>query len=326
MNNPCLLIGDIGGTNARFALAAGAGLYRAEQSLRCADYAGVEDAILAYLGSAGVKRPEVICLAAAGPVVGEQVQLTNNPWLIDAAGLRQTFGAGQVRLLNDFEAISFALPHVACGHTQVIGDVAAPDLSRDNFTVCVLGPGTGLGAGGLRRYQGTHAPIVSEAGHVGFAPESPLQAEVWLTLQARMGRVSDELLLSGSGLPNLYSALAEIAGLSVARLPAEDIFRRDAAGETHATQTIDLFLEMLGQAAGNLVLSLGAFDGVFIAGGILPRYIERVTSSGFRRGFENKGVHRRLLEPVPSLLVTHPEPGLCGVSTIASRLYEQGHA
>lgn len=326
MNTPCLLIGDIGGTNARFALVGESGAYGREQGVLCADFPDVEHAIHAYLRQTGETTPTVICLAAAGPVVGEQIKLTNSAWLVDSGSIRREFGGATVCLLNDFEAIAFALPHLGACDVRVMGDYPLPDLAHRDFAICVIGPGTGLGASGLRRYKGHEVPLVTEAGHVGFAPENPLQAEIWSRLQARYGRVSDERIVSGSGLPDLYGVLAEIGGESASPIETPEIFRRDAAGEALAVRTVDLFFELLGQAAGNLVLSMGAFDGVFIAGGILPRYVERTVTSCFRRGFENKGRHRRLLERVPSLLVTHPQPGLLGAAIVARRLHEHPDA
>ena len=326
MNTPCLLIGDIGGTNARFALVGEDGAYGGEQGVLCADFPGVEQAIHAFLRHTGAPAPTVICLAAAGPIVGEQIKLTNNPWLIDSGSLGRAFSGANVCLLNDFEAVAFALPHLRPCDVQVLGDHPLPDLANRDFGICVMVPGTGLGAGGLRRYKGHEVPLVTEAGHVGCAPENPLQAEIWSRLQDRFGRVSDERLVSGSGLPDLYGALAEITGESFTPIDTPEIFRRDAQGETLAVRTLDIFFEVLGQAAGNLVLSMGAFDGAFIAGGILPRYVERTVTSSFRRGFENKGRHRRLLEPVPSLLVTHSQPGLLGAGIVARRLHEHRNA
>lgn len=317
-----LLIGDIGGTNARFALAdrdrAG---FRDERIFACDDFNSPEGAVEAYLTAVGAPAPTVICFAVAGPIVDNSVRFTNNTWHIAVSSLAATFRCEMVHLLNDFEAIALSLPAVDPGQAQAIGTVPAGSLDLPDFSICVMGPGTGLGAAGLLRRSGMDLPVVSEAGHVGFAPESPLQVEILKALQSRYRRVSDERLVSGMGIENIYWALGQIGDLQLAPTSDARIFELAEDGrDPIAAQATDLFFEILGQVTGNFVLSLGAFDGAYIAGGIAQRHAGLLAASRFREGFESKGRHQSLLARVPSCLVTHPQPGLLGAAEVARRL------
>ncbi len=323
MSTPVLLIGDIGGTNARFALAAAKGeSFSQELTLACADYETAEDAMADYLSTTGTASPAVICLAVAGPVINQSVRFTNNHWSINARELNERFPAAHIRLLNDFEAIAYSLPQLAGDDLVTIGLKQEKLRVKDEFTVAVLGPGTGLGVAGLLARGGHHYAVVSEGGHVGFAPENQMQFEVLRKLRERFERVSDERLLCGPGLENIYWAIRRIHGQRGGRKKAVEIFRAAFDNsDIHATEALNLFYEALGQAAGNIALSLGAHDGVYIGGGILKRYPDLLKTSAFRSGFENKGRYRSLMENIPTMLITHSQPGLLGASHTAGRMY-----
>lgn len=325
MAEPCLLIGDIGGTNARFALARPDEVgFANELTLYCADYETAEQGIEEYLERSGSAVPDVICLAAAGPVVDDSVRFTNNHWVIDAAELGQKFPAASVKLLNDFEAIAYSIPMLAQSDLSTVGLVPSDLDGKKEFNLCLLGPGTGLGAAGLMGRGDKIYPIVGECSHAGFAPETRMQLEVLKQLRERYERVSDERLISGPGLENIYRALRKIHGKPATKITTAEIFSRVLANEdVIAAESTQLFYEALGQVAGNLALALGAFDGVYLAGGIVKRYPDLLTTSSFRSGFENKGRHRSLMERVPTLLILHPQPGLLGASYCARELYQQ---
>jgi len=321
-----LLIGDIGGTNARFALAAAEHPdIGDEQTLSCNDFETAEAAIAAYLQATGVRNPPVICLAVAGPVINQSVRFTNSHWRIDSAGLRERFPGARVRLMNDFEAVAYSLPLLGDDELVTVG-LQGPRISNvGDFTVAVLGPGTGLGVAGLMSRGGRHHAVVSEGGHGGFAPGNQLQSEVLRQLRERFERVSDERLLCGPGLENIYQALAQIHAQRPGRISAAEIFRRALDNsDIHAAQALNVFYEVLGQAAGNLALTLGAHDGIYIAGGILKRYPDLLRTSAFRSGFENKGRYRALMESIPTLLITHSQPGLLGAGDAARRMVGGG--
>ena len=324
MTDPCLLIGDIGGTNARFALANPdePGFSR-ELTLATADYETVEQGITDYLERSGCDKPDAICLAAAGPVVDDRIVLTNNPWMIDGRTLREEFRLSTVQLLNDFESIAYSLPLLGESDVKTIGLVQAdPDVKRES-TFGVLGPGTGLGAGGLLVRASGIYPIVGEGSHAGFAPETRMQLRVLEQLRKRFERVSSERLVSGPGLENIYWAMSKIRGESTSDITAAEIFSRVLANEDAiAVEATQMFFEALGQVAGNLALALGAFDGIYLAGGIVKRYPDLLNTSNFRSGFENKGRHQTLMKNVPTLLISHPQPGLLGASYCARELFQ----
>jgi glucokinase len=328
MTIPCLLIGDIGGTNARFALAKpdSAGFF-SELTLACEDYESAEQGIADYFKRSASGEPDVICLAAAGPVVDDHVELTNNHWVLDRRALGERFPSAKVKLLNDFESISYSIPLLDETDVSTVGLVPAGTGDKRQLTFGVLGPGTGLGTGGLLVRDSGIYPIVGEGSHEGFAPESALQFRVLKQLRRRFDRVSNERLVSGPGLENIYWALCRIREKATSELSASEIFSRVLANEDPiAVEAVQLFFEVLGQAAGNLALALGAFDGVYLAGGIVKRYPDLLNSSRFRFGFENKGRHRPLMEKVPTLLITHQQPGLLGASYCARALFQKGAA
>lgn len=325
MADPCLLIGDIGGTNARFALAhPDEPGFSGELTLHCADYETALQGIADYLERSGGVSPDVMCLAAAGPVVDDRVSFTNNDWVIDSRELRKKYPVPSVRLLNDFEAIAYSIPTLGENDISTVGLLPSELEGKSEFTLGVMGPGTGLGIGGLLGRENGIYPVVGEGSHAGFAPETRMQLKVLKQLRQRYERVSEERMVSGPGLENIYWALRKIHGEKTNGITAAEIFSRVLANEdVIATEATQLFFEVLGQIAGNLALALGAYDGVYLAGGILKRYPDLLKTSNFRSGFENKGRHRSLMEKVPTSLILHPQPGLLGASHCARQLYQQ---
>ena len=317
-----LLIGDIGGTNARFALADTAKPGFAEEStLQCADYASADIAIKQYLDDVGAPSPDVICLAAAGPIVDHRVRFTNNPWSIDSDELAAEFGIAHVRLLNDFEAIAYSIPFLEASDCMAFGLPDPQPLDEHHYTVGILGPGTGLGAVGLRKYGDLLIPIAGEASHGGFAPESQVQIDMLSALRERYDRVSAERFVSGPGIENIYWALCRIHGEQKPQLKAAEIFARaKERSDSRSAEAVQVFFEILGQVAGDFAMALGAKDGIYIAGGIVRRYPELLENSRFRTGFEAKGRHRSLMEQVPTQLILHEKPGLLGASYCALEL------
>ncbi|NNC55739.1 MAG: glucokinase, partial [Pseudomonadales bacterium] len=294
-----LLIGDIGGTNARFALARNdvPGFDKA-LTLPCAEFETAEAAIAEYLKRTGAPQPQVICFAAAGPVVDGSVRFTNNHWTLSAQELAADFKikSARVRLLNDFEAIAYSIPCLGAEDCVAAGLLPVSKLKDRDFTVGIVGPGTGLGAAGLLRRDGVLVPIVGEGGHVGFAPESQLQMQLLNRLRDQFDRVSDERLVSGPGLENIFAALVSLHGEKAGFASAKEIFKRAAANEgSRANEALQIFYEILGQVAGNLALTLGAADGIYIAGGIVKRDPALLANSRFRSAFESKGRHRSLM-------------------------------
>ena len=321
------LIADIGGTNARFALCHNhAPYFRQEKTLLCADFNTIEDAIDHYLNSQHIGADKTqqltqICFAVAGPIRNEKMRFPNNHWHIDCAQLRHRYGIDNVQLLNDFEAIAYSLLTLEEADIMPIGKTWQYS-TQGNVNFGIVGPGSGLGMAGLCQRDGHILPLVAEGGHTGFAPENSLQVEILSYLHRKLdGRVSCERLLSGPGLVNIYNALCAIHGQESSNLTAADISN---AGSNHSDpicqQSMDLFFEILGQVAGDIALTLGATDGIFIGGGIMQRYPQQLANSKFRQGFENKGRHSHLLENTATWLITHKNPGLLGASFFSRTL------
>ena len=322
MADDSLLIGDIGGTNARFALA------RRDQpgfldamTVPCSDFESAHQAIEFYLDEKGAAPPGIICLAAAGPVVARTIRITNNHWTLAVDNLLADFSGAQVRLLNDFESIAYSVPHLEESDYMQVGLPDKGLLPADNFTVGLLGPGTGLGAVGLKVVAGNSVPIAGEAGHIGFAPASQVQVEILSALREHYGRVSSERLVCGNGIENLHWALGRVHGQDWPQRSASEIFAAARNNEDgRASEAVHMFFEILGQVAGDFALTIGANDGVFIAGGIVPRHPDLFANSGFRAGFENKGRIRSTMENIPTRLIQHEYPGLLGAAAVAAEM------
>jgi glucokinase len=319
MQNKHLLVGDIGGTNARFALANQhyPGFYDVVE-LKCADFESSGEAIRHYLGRVDIEHLDAVCLAAAGPLVEHAIDVTNNHWNLSTASLAREFDVDAVRLLNDFEAIAYSIPFLGAEERLAIGPPLGTDLAGRSFDVGIVGPGTGLGVAGLCGRDNILVPVTGEGGHVGFAPETDLQVELLKVMRKRLKRVSAERLVAGSGIENIFSALLELRGEHGA-LSAPEIFAA-ATKPGAAADAVEMFFQILGQVAGDLALTLGAHDGIYVAGGIAKRYPKILADGAFRAAFESKGRHRHILERIPTYLITHEQPGLLGASYVAQDL------
>ncbi|MBU2955398.1 glucokinase [Marinobacter sp. F3R08] len=309
---PYSLVGDIGGTNARFALVEqGSVQPRAIEVLVCGKYSNLDDAVRDYLSRVGVPEVDRACLAVASPVRGTRVRMTNNHWCFDTEAIRQLFGWSAFKVINDFTAMALGVPHVA--DEQLVHVCGGPGDNRRPRLV--IGPGTGLGVSGLVPIEKGWVPLTTEGGHVDFAPTDDTEMAVLRILKARFGRVSVERILCGQGLLNLYQAHAEIQGVA-APLDAPEKITAAALEHTDslACHTLRHFCEILGRVAGNGVLTLGSTGGVYLCGGILPRFLEFFLESRFRNGFEDKGRMRPILESTPVYVVSEPYTGLLGAA------------
>ena len=325
MTVPSLLIGDIGGTNVRFAFADPAKVrFSGVRQYRCSEFSGPIPAIEAHLTQFGGLPPDIICLAVAGPVSDNAAKLTNNDWIVDGSNLCSAFDAATAKVINDFEAIAISIPFLGRSDVVSIGADNENELSTDDYSVAVIGPGTGLGCAGLQKRGDDLAPIVSEAGHLPFKPENKLQANVLKVLQNRFDVVTDEHMVSGPGLENIYQALAANEKEALQKTDAAEIFARaQLRQDPVAVESVQLFIEVLGQVAGKLALSLGTMDGVYIAGGIMKRYPELFADSRFRSAFAHTGGNQQLMNSIPTRLITHENPGLLGAAYVARKLYLQ---
>ena len=305
-----VVLADIGGTNARFALAAADSIGTPSELARTTyptrAHASLSEAVRTFLSDTHQSQVEAIYAAVAGPVVAGRAQMTNSPWQVCAAQLAADFDTASIAVLNDFEALAYALPLLTERDLTQLGDCGHPP-GGNRRVFAVVGPGTGLGAAGLIMAEGRPVPIVTEGGHVGFAPETAEQMHIKTKLESRYDRVSAERLASGQGIENIYWALSDRS------LSAAEIFQRCRADEdAHAVSAVRVFFRVLGQVAGDLALAMGSLHGVYIAGGVAQKHGDLLLKSEFREGFESKGRHRALMRDTPTFLVTHPEPGLLG--------------
>jgi len=310
------LLADIGGTNARFAWQRHAGApIEAVQTLPCAGFETLADAVQAYLGLVNRPAPPLCAIAIANPVLGDWVQMTNHHWRFSIAALRTRFGFVDLHVLNDFTALALALPALQPGDLQQVGGGAAvPDAA-----VGLIGPGTGLGVSGLvPDGRGGWSPLQGEGGHVTLAAVTPREHAVIGQLALRHGHVSAERAVCGQGLVALHRALW---ALDCPRDPAPDLAAADitaaalADSDPACAEALQLFCAFLGATAGNLALTLGARGGIYIGGGIVPRLGAWFVRSDFRARFEGKGRFSAYLAPIPVWVIgTAQSPALLGAA------------
>ena len=310
--NACRLAGDIGGTNARFALVPPDSVQLQQvKSLRCRDYRHPEDAVRDYLGMVGAGPVTAACFAVAGPVSGSHIRVTNSHWQFDTEELCQKLGWQSLRVINDFTAMALGIPHVS--RQQMVHVCGGPGDERQ--PCLVMGPGTGLGVSGLIPSGSGWRALVTEGGHVDFAPVDDTDIAVMQILKARFGLVSVERILSGQGLLNLYQAHARLKGVA-AELETPEAITAAALeqGDSLPGLVLNHFCEILGRTAGNAVLTQGSTGGVYLCGGILPRILSFFLDSRFPEGFTDKGRMGSLLEKVPVYVVTDTRTGLLGAA------------
>ena len=312
---PPWLVGDIGGTNLRFALAEpdGRGFrLSAERRLLVADHAGVEPALATYLRAIAPRRPRGGALAVAGPVLGDTVEMTNTGWRWSTEALRQQLGFERLVCLNDVEAQALALPHLAASDLRPVG--------RDNPAAVagaprvVVAPGSGLGVSALVTVGGHAHAIAGEGGHVTMAPETEFERAVYRALAERDGHVSWERVLSGPGIEAMHRESERIDGRKPSGADAATIVALAAERDACAKQAVDTFGALLGAYAGDLALIFGARGGVSFGGGIVPAMADLIASGPLRLRFEAKGRFRDYLRAIPTAIITHPNPGLIGAA------------
>jgi glucokinase len=321
------LLADIGGTNARFAVEVAPGIVEAVAVLPCASYATPEQALRDYLASeaardAGAEAIKEGALAIAGNVSGDHVQMTNHHLRFSPAAIRREFGWHALTLCNDFAALALSIPRLSdAERRQVGGGEPMPDGA-----MAVLGPGTGFGVSAMVKTQEGWTPLETEGGHVNFAPANETECRILEFAWREYTHVSVERLLSGIGLDIVYRALCEQAGVAVSVVGVPEIMRRGLALECPiCSATLDAFCSMLGTAAANVALTLGASGGVYIGGGIVPRLGSRFDASGFRTRFEAKGRFSAYLAQIPTYLITADYPAFKGLSAKLAMAAYQGN-
>ena len=304
------LVGDIGGTHARFALIAGPGSAPAHfRMLRCREYPELLHAVRDYLKQEDAPLPRIAAFGIATAVDGDQVRMTNHRWSFSVEAMRQALGLDRLLLLNDFTALALALPRLRAHERLQVGGGDA----RPGRPIALIGPGTGLGVSGLVPCADGYFPLESEGGHATLPTCTAREAQLVAVLASRGGHVSAERVLSGPGLATLHDTIRQLANAPAAALSAAEISAQAIAGSCpFCVETLEIFCALLGTVAGNLALTLGAHGGVYIGGGIVPRLGDFFVRSAFRRRFDDKGRFADYLAPIPCYVILAEHPALIG--------------
>jgi len=319
-----IAVADIGGTHARFALAeieAGRVISLGDPvTLKTADHASFQTAWQEFGRMAGTDLPDALGMAFAGPVGGEVLKLTNNPWVIRPTLMEERLGVTQYKIVNDFGAVAHAVAQFDDEHFEHVCGPEGP-LPKQGITT-VVGPGTGLGVAQLLKAPDGYHVIETEGGHVDFAPLDALEDKILDYLRRSFRRVSVERIACGTGLVNLYNAIAAIEGKAVQHPDDKAIWAAALEGsDLLAIAALDRFFLSLGAVAGDLALAHGA-NAVVIAGGLGYRLRERFATSGFADRFIAKGRFERRMESFPVKLVNHPQPGLYGAAAAFAQEFQ----
>ncbi|MFD2166721.1 glucokinase [Thalassotalea euphylliae] len=305
------LVADIGGTNMRVSLAHDDGSTSELSLYQGGDYDGVEHVLKHYIEEKGLQEKKInVCLAIACPVENDLVVMTNLPWKFSKQALKTSLNLEKLLVINDYTAIAHAIPQLSDSQKIKVGTGEA--ILGKPISIC--GPGTGLGVANLINDNGKWISLSGEGGHVDFAPIDKQEIDIFTFLLTKYSHVSYEQLLSGLGLEQIYQALASKNGSSE-NLAAKEITAKALDEECELCQeTLAQFCRILGSFAGNLALTLGSFGGVYIAGGIVPRFIEYFQKSGFRQRFEEKGRLSGFNQNIPTYLITEAQPGVLGAA------------
>ena len=314
MRDAMRLVVDIGGTNARLALVAEGSLQpQRERVVRCADFEGLEQAVRRYLQDNGNPAVHEAALDVATGITGDFVRLTNGPWGFSIEQTRRNLGLDRLHVVNDFTALALAVPILRQDELQQIGGGAAVSAT----SIAVIGAGTGLGVSGLVPVDKGWVALQGEGGHTAFAPMSAREIDVLGWLQQRYDHVSTERMVSGMGLENLYQALCALDRVEAQPLGPDKITAAALSnGDTQCAEAVEMFCAILGTAAANLVVTLGARAGCYIGGGIVPRLGDYFARSPFRARFETKGRFSSYVAAVPTYVILAQTPALRGLATL----------
>ncbi len=308
---------DIGGTHARFAIATitdtGAITLGEPATLHTKDHASFQTAWENFAKQQGGTLPKAAAIAMAGPVGGEVIRFTNNPWIIRPALIPEKLGVSNYTLVNDFGAVGHA---VARADVANFVHLAGPDIALSvNGTISIIGPGTGLGVAHIwRDGEGGYRVQATEGGHIDFAPLDSIEDAILARLRQRYRRVSVERVVSGPGIVDIYEALAGMEARAIQAIDDRTLWEKGTSGEDSlAAAAVDRFCLSLGSVAGDIALAQGA-SGVVIAGGLGLRIRDTLLKSGFAERFRAKGRFAELMAALPVKLITHPQPGLFGAA------------
>jgi glucokinase len=319
-----IVTADIGGTHARFALAT-IDQTRAVSldhvlTLRTAEHASFQRAWENFGRHVGAGLPREIAIAFAGPVGGEMLKLTNNPWMIQPDEVAALLDVDRHLIINDFGAVAHAVANL---DGSAFGHVCGDDRPiPDDGIITIIGPGTGLGVASLIKRTAGYRVIETEGGHMDYAPLDPLEDQILSYLRNSFRRVSIERVVSGAGLANIYAALAAIEQRSALHGDAHALWAAAIDGsDSLAAAALERFCLIFGAVAGDMALAHGA-HAVVIAGGLSLRLKNYLPRSGFASRFIAKGRFERRMEALPVKMITYPEPGLLGAAAAFAKQFE----
>ena len=305
-----LLVADIGGTHARFALSDADSVLHDVRVLSAASFPNLDEAITAYFAGLTRPRPTRACFAVACPAHGPEIKFTNSPWRFVKAELKQKFQFERFVVINDFEALAASVPTLDGAQVAALRAGTADPSSVS----LVIGPGTGLGVGAyVPAGKSAWAVISGEGGHIGFAPNTDQEIRLWQRMREKYGRVSAERVLNGAGLVNVYRFMADEAGRQGGEIDAPEISRRALAGEEIAVNAVLMFFDMLGSVTGDLALAFGSRGGVYIGGGITPKLLDFARRSNLVSRFLDKGRVSAILQSMPIWVILEERAALYGV-------------
>lgn len=315
--NP-FVVADIGGTNARFALVTeerinGQPKLQNVKILPGGDFPNFTDALSTYIESLDSIKPSAACIAIASPIEGDAINMTHLPWSFSIKTVQKQFGFEMFEVMNDFNA-------VAIGTSVALPEDLELIKKGESFPFenrAIIGPGTGLGVSALTYCQQNKKwlPISGLGGHVNLPPVSPFEIEVIKSAMGNMEHVSAEMLISGSGLINLYRAVCKVEGAIATKMTPAELTQSALVGaDRMCMRTLETFCSFLGTVAGNVALTFGAKGGVYIAGGIVPRISEYLKNSEFNNRFSSKGVMSEYVNNIPINLIINPHVGLLGAA------------
>lgn len=317
-STPIQLIADIGGTNLRIGITDHHNNISAIKVYQCNNYDSLHDIVADYIAQMGaITQPLVACFAIACPVEEDQIKMTNLPWSFSKAELQKALGLQSLHFINDYTAIAHAVPSLSNEQKVKIGEGCPVALAP----ISICGPGTGLGVANLVNHNNVWISLSGEGGHSDFAPSTTLEIDILAYLFTKYDHVSYEQLLSGLGIEQIYQAIQSIHHKKNISLSAPEISQNAIDNSCSICKlTLDTFCRILGAYAGNLALILGSFGGVYIAGGIVPRFIEYVSTSAFREGFESKGRFSAFNANIPTYVITESQPGLLGAAAYLNQI------
>ncbi|MGB0936575.1 MAG: glucokinase [Colwellia sp.] len=326
--NTINLIADIGGTNIRIAIADENATQKITQieTFQCTDFSSLGDVLSLYIKNHQIENNKInACLAIACPTDNDLISMTNLPWQFSQKALKETLNLANLTFINDYTAIALSVPLLADDQKVKIGG------GEENLKlpIAVCGPGTGLGVAHLVPVsvagENQWHCYSGEGGHVDFAAIDETDIDILKYLNPLKKRVSYEQLLSGYGLEQIYQALAQTEKQSKeqTKLSAETISKQALNNSCAISkQALSHFCKVLGSFAGNLALTMNAQGGVYIAGGIVPRFIDFLQQSEFRAMFEAKGRLSNIPKQTPTYVITAEQPGLLGAAAYLFREFD----